>query len=113
MAGRKEEVRGGEAFPEDRLFSFSIGGMRPFSVMTMEFVNMAALIARGVATGKWMGADDLPSPSTKAALLTLWNQAIEEINQVWPTIPAHRFAEVDRAFVQWENSEINTILHAI
>jgi uncharacterized damage-inducible protein DinB len=102
-----------EAFPEDKLFSFSIGGMRPFSVMAMEFVRMAAPIARGVATGKWVGVEDLPSPGTKAALLTLWDQATEEINQAWPTIPAHRFAEVDKAFGQWENSGINTILYAI
>ena len=102
-----------EAFPEDKLFDFSIGGMRPFSVMAMEFLKMAVPIARGVATGKWVGVEDLPSPATKAALLVLWDKATEELNQVWPTIPAHRFAEVDKAFGQWENSGINTILYAI
>ena len=102
-----------EAFPEDKLFSFSVGGMRPFSVMAMEFLKMAAPIARGVATGRWTSADDLPSPSTKAALLALWDQATEELDAIWPTIPMHRFAEVDKAFGQWENSGINTILYAI
>jgi uncharacterized damage-inducible protein DinB len=102
-----------EVFPEDQLFKFSIGGMRPFSEMALEFVKMAAPIARGVATGKWKSADDLPSPTTKAALLALWDQATAEINQIWPTIPAHRFAEVDKAFGQWENSGINTILYGI
>jgi uncharacterized damage-inducible protein DinB len=102
-----------EVFPEDQLFKFSIGGMRPFSEMALEFVKMAAPIARGVATGKWTSADDLPSPTTKAALLALWDQATGEINQIWPTIPAHRFAEVDKAFGQWENSGINTILYGI
>ncbi|HTA41950.1 MAG TPA: DinB family protein [Bryobacteraceae bacterium] len=102
-----------EAFPEDKLFDFSLGGMRPFSAMAMEFLKMAAPIARGVATGKWTSADNLPSPSTKAALLALWDQATEEINTIWPAIPAHRFAEVDKAFGQWENSGINTILYAV
>jgi uncharacterized damage-inducible protein DinB len=102
-----------EAFPEDKLSDFSLGGMRPFSAMAMEFLKMAAPIARGVATGKWTSADDLPSPGTKAALLVLWDQATEEIDQLWPTIPAHRFAEIDKAFGQWENSGINTILYAI
>jgi len=102
-----------EVFPEDQLFKFSIGGMRPFSEMALEFVKMAAPIARGVATGKWTSADDLPSPTTKAALLDLWDQATAEVNQIWPTIPAHRFAEVDKAFGQWENSGINTILYGI
>jgi|SRR5579862_378248 len=102
-----------EAFPEDKLFSFSVGGMRPFSELAMEFIKMAAPIARGVATGKWASLDESPSPDTKAALLTLWDQATEEINAVWPTIPVHRFGEVDKAFGQWENSGINTILYAI
>src|SRR6266480_4434050 len=86
-----------EAFPEDKLFSFSIGGMRPFSSLAMEFVKMAAPIARGVATGKWVSAEDLPSPGTKAALLAVWDQATEEINAAWLTIPANRFAEIDKA----------------
>ena len=102
-----------EAFPEDHLFKFSIGGMRPFSEMALEFVKMAAPITRGVATGKWTSADDLPSPATKASLLALWDQATAEIDQIWPTIPAHRFAEIDKAFGQWENSGINTSLYGI
>jgi uncharacterized damage-inducible protein DinB len=102
-----------EAFPEDKLFDFSLGGMRPFSAMAMELLKMAAPIARGVATGKWTSADDLPSPSTKAALLVLWHQATEQIDEMWPAIPPHRFAEIDKALGQWENSGINTILYAI
>jgi uncharacterized damage-inducible protein DinB len=102
-----------EAFPDDKLFDFSVGGMRPFSTMVMEFLKMAVPIARGVATGKWTSADDLPSPNTKAALLTLWDQATDELNAIWPTIPADRFAAVDKAFGQWESSGINTIWYAI
>jgi len=102
-----------DAFPEDKLFSFSIGGMRPFSVMAMEFVKMATPIARGVATGKWEPFGDSPAPTTKAAILALWDQATEELNSIWPTIPPHRFAAIDKAFGQWENSGINTILYGI
>ena len=102
-----------EAFPEDKLFTFSIGGMRPFSTLVMEFLKMTAPVARGVATGKWTSGDDLPSPDSKAALLALWDQATEELNQLWPTIPAQRFVEVDKLFGQWESSGINTIWYAI
>ncbi len=102
-----------EAFPEDKLFSFSVGGMRPFSELAMEFVKMAEPIVRGVATGKWAAFGSSAWPDTKAALLALWDKATEEIDAVWPTIPAHRFAEVDKAFGQWENSGIGTILYAI
>ena len=41
-----------EAFPDDKLFSFSIGSMRPFSEMIKEFLKMTEPIAHGVATGQ-------------------------------------------------------------
>ena len=42
-----------EAFPEDKLFSFTVGSMRPFSEMAKEFLNMTEPIVHGVATGEW------------------------------------------------------------
>lgn len=103
-----------EAFPEDKLFSFSVGSMRPFSEMVKEFVQMAEPIAHGVATGEWKAfGGDLKDVKTKSELLRLWDQATEKLNAIFPTIPPHRFAEVDKAFGQWENSGLNTILYAI
>lgn len=102
-----------EAFPEDRLFTYSLGSMRPFSELVIEFLKMAEPIARGVATGKWTNADDLPAPRTKAELLALWDKATKAIDTIWPTIPPHRFAETDKAFGQWDNTGIGTILYAI
>jgi uncharacterized damage-inducible protein DinB len=101
-----------EAFPEDKLFSFSLGSMRPFSEMVGEFLKMAEPIAHGVATGQWVSSN-LTVPKTKAELLQLWDEATASINKIWPTIPPQRFAEVDKAFGQWESSGINTILYAI
>jgi hypothetical protein len=103
-----------EAFPEDKLFSFSVGSMRPFSEMVKEFLRMAEPIAHGVATGEWREYGvDLGSVHTKAELLRLWDKTTEDLKCIWPTIPAHRFAEVDKAFGQWENAGINTILYGI
>jgi hypothetical protein len=103
-----------ESFPEDKLFSFTVGSMRPFSEMVKEFLKMAEPIAHGVATGQWTSfGGDLDSVRTKAELLRLWDEATEKLNAIWPTIPVHRFAEVDKAFGQWENPGIITILYAI
>jgi hypothetical protein len=54
-----------EAFPEDKLFSFSVGGMRPFAVLAQEFIGMAAPIVDGVATGKWVEYGGGPKPTRK------------------------------------------------
>ena len=101
-----------EAFPEEKLFHFSLGSMRPFSEMVFEFLKMAEPIVHGVATGHWTSSL-LPAPKTKAELLALWDEDTTRINAIWPTIPPHRFAEVDNAFGQWESSGIGTILYAI
>ena len=103
-----------DAFPEDKLFNFTIGSMRPFSEMAKEFLKMTEPIAHGVATGEWTSFGvDLDSVRTKAELLRLWDDATGRLNAIWPAIPASRFAEVDKAFGQWENSGINTILYGI
>jgi len=97
-----------EAFPEDKLFKYSVGGMRPFSDLVMEFLGMAVPGINGVITGKWQKVDEMPHhskkevPATKKELLDKWDAATEEINSLWPQIPPHRFQEHDKAFGQWD-----------
>lgn len=101
-----------EAFPEDQLFHFSAGGMRPFAEMAWEFIRMAVVIVDGVATGKWEEHKGV-KPTNKAEILRLWDAQTLELNEKFPTIPPHRFSEVDTAFGQWKNSGIGTIQYAI
>ena len=101
-----------EAFPEDKLFQFSIGGMRPFSEMAWEFIRMAVPIAEGVATGNWAEFKGT-KPTTKSELLQLWDAQTTALNEKFAQIPPHRFAEVDKAFGQWESAGMGTIQYAI
>lgn len=101
-----------DAFPEDKLFSFSIGGMRPFSEMAWEFIRMAVPIVDGVSTGKWEEFQGT-KPTTKRDLLELWDLQTAGLNERFSHIPPHRFTEVDKAFGQWESSGMNTIQYAI
>ncbi len=105
-----------EAFPEDKLFTFTIGSMRPFSEMVKEFLKMTVPIARGVATGNWRAPGegvDHSGVRAKAELLRLWDEDTEQLNAIWPTISAQRLAAVEKVFGQWENSGVNTILYGI
>ena len=101
-----------QAFPEDKLFNSSIGGMRPFSEMAWEFIRMAVPIVDGVTTGKWEEFKGT-KPTTKSELLRLWDEQTEELDEKFPRMPQHRFSEVDKAFGQWENPGIVTIQYAI
>jgi len=97
-----------EAFPEDKLFTYSIGGMRPFSDLVMEFIGMAEPGIDGVVTGKWNLVNALPHhaknnlPRTKKELLERWDSITEKIDKRWQQIPPERFNEMDKAFGQWE-----------
>jgi uncharacterized damage-inducible protein DinB len=104
-----------EAFPEDKLFAFSIGGMRPFSELAMEFIRMAVPIVDGVSTGKWEEWSESKGqkPTTKDELLRLWDEQTVELDAKFPEIPAHRFSEVDKAFGQWEMTGIAMIQYGI
>ena len=101
-----------EAFPEDKLFGFSVGGMRPFADLAWEFIGMAIPIVDGVATGKWEKFQGT-KPTAKDELLKVWDEQTEELQKKFAQIPAERFSEVDKAFGQWENAGIATIEYAI
>jgi uncharacterized damage-inducible protein DinB len=101
-----------EAFPEDKLFSFSVGGMRPFAELASELTRMSVPIVDGVATGKWVQFEG-EKPATKADLLALWDKQTKEIDAKFPAIPLHRFTEIDKAFGQWEVSGADSIQYAV
>ena len=102
-----------EAFPEDKLFSYSVGGMRPFAELVYEFLGMAVPGVTGIAIGKWEKWADAAKVSTKKELLELWDKATEEINCIWPTIPPHRFEEKDVAFGQWPGTGTSFLFYFI
>jgi uncharacterized damage-inducible protein DinB len=102
-----------EAFPEEKLFTYSVGGMRPFADLVYEFLGMAVPGISGIATGKWEKWADAGKVTTKKDLLALWDKATADIDRIWATIPPHRFAEEDVAFGQWPGTGISFIFYFI
>ena len=101
-----------EAFPEDRLFSFSIGSMRPFGVMAMELIGIAEPMIRGIVTGNWDRFDQ-SSEVPKSEILRRWDASTESLNTLWPQIPAARFQETMTAFGQYPGRVYDLLLYAI
>lgn len=101
-----------EAFPEEQLFSFSIGGMRPFGAMALEMLSMAEPMVRGIVTDDWdqsFARDERP----KNEILRQWDESTEKINALWPQIPAERFHQTMKAFGQWPGRVYDLLFYVI
>jgi len=101
-----------DAFPEEKLFRHTSGGMRSFADLAMEFLGMGVPTLNGVITGKWQ-TFSTATPASKAEILHQWDEATEEINRLFPTIPAQRFQETDTAFGQWKMPIYDLLLYIV
>ncbi|MDV3308652.1 MAG: DinB family protein [Cyclobacteriaceae bacterium] len=106
-----------EAFPEDKLFSYSIGGMRPFSQLAIEMLSMGAPGIRGIVERKWEKFEDIEARvariTTKKELLRQWDEATREIDELWSQLPEERFHETEKVFDTYEGLVYDNILYFI
>ena len=101
-----------DAFPDDKLFSFSVGSMRPFGELAMEMLAMASPMVQGMVTNQWTQFATREAKS-KQEVLRLWDESTEQINKLWPQIPAERFQETLTAFGQYTDKAYNLMLYVI
>jgi uncharacterized damage-inducible protein DinB len=103
-----------EAFPEKDLFSFSIGGMRPFSDMIKELLAIAVPGLKEVVGGSTEAFNEqMDHATSKEILLKLWDEATDQINHYWAQISDDRFRETIVAFGQYEGTVWSTIFYFI
>jgi uncharacterized damage-inducible protein DinB len=102
-----------DVFPEEAFFTFSLGGMRPFSEMVLEMIGIAEPGIQGVATGQWPAFTHLSAPATKKEVLQLWDSVTEQLNTIWPSIPAHRFRQEEKAFGMYTGTILSHLLYFI
>lgn len=108
-----------DAFPERELFTYSIGGMRPFAEMAKELIDIAGPGVEGVATGNWGTSGEWDHSMEKAGikskkdLLDKWDEVTERIKQFWPQIQPERYQETDVAFGLYENKIYASLFYMI
>jgi uncharacterized damage-inducible protein DinB len=101
-----------DAFPDDKLFDFAVGGMRPFGALALEMITMAVPMVQGAISGDWNTAasrDRRP----KEEILRLWDESTEQLNTLWPQLPPSRFLETLTAFGQYPGVLHDLILYVI
>lgn len=103
-----------EAFPEKDFFEFSIGGMRPFSALTSEFLAMGAPAMRGIVEKQESAFEENSQLlTTKAQYLEKWDQATEDINHYWNQLKIEDFQETFNLFGSYNFPVIENILYLI
>ncbi len=101
-----------EAFPADKLFTFSVGGMRPFGEMVLEFLAMTAPMVRGLHTGQWDKCA-LAKLDSQQAVLHRWDEDTALINDLWPKINPAKFAEQMVAFGEYPGTGCSLMMYVI
>lgn len=102
-----------EAFPEDELFTFSLGGMRPFGELAQEMVSIAAPALRAIVARQAVPYQEDKTPGTKADLLKKWDADTPVIESLYAQIPEERFHETFNLFGQYDFPIIENILYFI
>ncbi|HLR25077.1 MAG TPA: DinB family protein [Fodinibius sp.] len=103
-----------EAFPEDELFSHTIGGMRTFAEMAAELLAIAGPGLREIVAGAQAELDEnIDFGNSKEEVLRLWDESTEEMDALWKQVPAERFHEQIKTFGQYEGTVISSILYFI
>lgn len=101
-----------DAFPADQLFTFSVGGMRPFGTLALEFISMTTPMIRGMLTGEWSGFE-MAGYSSKETVLAKWDEDTAELNEAWPKIDPTKFAEHMVAFGQFPGTGHSLLMYVI
>lgn len=119
MGHRRLTRRVIEAFPDEKLFDYSIGGMRPFADMIKEIIDIAGPGIRGIATDNWENTGGFSEHTvdeahrSKEGLLKLFDLGTDEINTYWLQITQERFQENTVVFGQYEGQVFSSILYFI
>jgi hypothetical protein len=101
-----------EAFPPDQLFTYSIGGMRPFGGLVMEMLAMSGPMMRGIVHREWHQFSP-PQVDSREELLRMWDDDTREIDTLWPRIPLEGFQETITAFGAYTGTTTDLLLYVI
>lgn len=100
------------AFPDDKLFTYSVGGMRTFGDLANEMLGMAVPTVQGVITDNWDAYAEAKA-TTKAEVLAQWDETTAKLDELFPQIPVARFQAVMTAFGQWKMPGIDLLLYIV
>lgn len=102
-----------EAFPEQDLFHFSLGGMRTFSALAQEMIAIAEPGLRAIVAREAIPYEEKTVLATKADLLRKWDEDAQAIASLYIQIPEEDFHVNFNLFGEYDFPIIENILYFI
>jgi uncharacterized damage-inducible protein DinB len=102
-----------EKFPEQELFSFSVGGMRPFAALVKEILSIGVPGLQQMVTGEVKPMDKSLTVNSKQELLALWDEHTPLIINYFNQLEESQFQEQIKLFGMYENSVTDSLLYAV
>ena len=102
-----------EKFPESEFFTFSIGGMRPFSELIKELITIAVPGLEGIVNKTEEPFDHNIKVESKEEFLKLWDEQTPRITELYNQIKDEEFQEITNLFGQYKDINYNNILYFI
>jgi uncharacterized damage-inducible protein DinB len=111
-----------EAFPEDQLFTFSVGGMRPFGELALEMLGMGVPMVRELVSDPAAGPAQyepvsletlLKAERPRQELLRLWDESTEQLDALWARMPGELFQQTKKVFGQYEGPVRDLLFYVI
>jgi uncharacterized damage-inducible protein DinB len=103
-----------EAFPEDKLFKYSVGNMRPFAMMVKEMICIADSgiqdLFQDERVSEYVRHSGMAFANSKQEILNLWDDVTYKIDVLWPLLPHQRFRQVTGVFEGNEKTTSEIIL---
>lgn len=102
-----------EKFPEKELFTYSIGGMRPFAELATELLSIAEPGLRGIVERNNQSYDHDLKLTTKDALLEKWDADTPKIIELFNQIPEEDFHITHNLFGEYNFPIYSNILYFV
>ena len=101
-----------EAYPENELFSFSIGGLRTFGELALEMLAMDAPMIEELVLTEAREYKP-PKAANKAELLRLWDDNTRKMDSLFPRIAPESFQETKTVFGQYTSPVYDLIWYVM
>ncbi len=104
---RRLTLRTVEAFPEAKLFDYTVVPMRSFGKMMVEILEIEVNFLHSVLSGDWVWQPKYKSVFNKEALLTVFKETAQTTRAVWTQLTPERIeaVEIDAGGAEKPNRE--------